>query len=637
MKKHHYIILNILLFCLCNHSLLAQGFSDVSLDAGINFVFGDSLRMGGGAAFFDYDKDGWEDIYIAGGKYSDRIYHNNGDGTFSDVSASAGLEATNDFFTHGVTTGDIDNDGYREVFLTTWWANDGVFAPTPNRIYKNNGDGTFSDISTSAGITDAAWSTSATFGDFNLDGFLDIYVTNYVDQISVLLDSSNQVYGFDHDCYSDFVYMNNGDATFTNRASDFDIMTKSCGLAVAATDYNGDANIDVMVANDFGEFIVPNQLFQNPDFNDVSAASGADIGLYGMGIAIGDYDEDDDLDYYITNLGRNALLQNQGDGTFLDVATSAGVENTTYDSLLTTGWGTAFFDYDNDTYLDLFVCNGQIPSADFIKTSLPDPHKLYRNNQDGTFEDVSVLTGIDDVSLGRGSIIGDYDKDGDVDMLTVILDSLVEAMPKIVLYRNDLNDNSNWVEVALQGVVSNRDAYGAHVRLYAEGRSFLREVGGGSSHASQNSSTLHFGLGNITEVDSILVTWPGGGLQRLCNISLNTLTTILEDTSAVAALPCAEMPSSMSDWHFDDIEFFVQPNPFKVETTINYHLPKATHLKLSILNTLGQQLFTLVDQYQAAGQHRIPFEAKHLPPGIYFYNLEVGGNVFSRRMVILEQ
>jgi len=310
----------------------------------------------------------------------------------------------------GVITGDIDNDGYRDVFVTTW-------IDEHNLLFKNNGDGTFQEISASAGILDTALSTAASFGDFNLDGFLDIYVVNYIDPSKPPTDDS----GFYYTCSPNYLYMNNGNETFTEVASLYGVADTGCGLAIAFTNYDQDSDVDIYIANDFGAWVLHNSLYQNnypsPDFSNVSVSSSMNDAIYGMGIAIGDYDEDGDLDYYVTNLGRNVLRNNQGNGLFIDLTDSAGVANTYTDSnLFAVGWGTAFLDYDNDTYLDLFVVNGHIPADSIIANAPSNPDVFYKNNGDGTFTDLSASLGVDDTSMARGFALGDYDNDGDLDL-----------------------------------------------------------------------------------------------------------------------------------------------------------------------------------------------------------------------------
>ncbi|HXH17832.1 MAG TPA: FG-GAP-like repeat-containing protein [Chitinophagales bacterium] len=515
--------------------IFAQTFTKSSMQAGINHFTYTPNQIGGGAAFFDYDNDGWLDLYLTGGLKRDLLYHNNGNGTFTETGIAAGLGITGNIFTMGVVTGDIDNDGYRDIFVTTYGSTTDLMGILPNLLFRNNGNGTFTNISSAAGITHASRSVSASMGDYNLDGFLDIYVANYFATSGFIRDSNNVIVGYAHTGYPDFLYKNNGNSTFTLVSPQLGVDNPGTALAAAFTDYDNDNDVDIYAVNDFGEWDTPNKLYRNEypvdSFTDVSAASGADIALYGMGVAIGDYDEDSDFDYYITNIGFNALLRNNGNGSFDDIAQQAGVAHGIIDSIAySTGWGTGFLDYDNDTWLDLFVVDGWIASLDFLPTSEKDPNKLFKNNGNGTFTDVSVMEGVSDSLMKRGFAMADYDNDGDLDMLAVALeqDTLFQQGARTILYRNDILNGNRWLKIQLQGTQNNFDAFGSRVEVYAGGRKFIREIDGGSSHASQHSSIAHFGMANYNNADSIRVVWPGGATQILYNISTNRLIKIIE-------------------------------------------------------------------------------------------------------------
>ncbi len=511
LMKALKIILCILIVT-CVSTFHAQTFNESGIASGINFSPHPTGYMGGGVAVFDYDSDGYEDLYVNGCLEHDRLYHNNGDGTFEDVTGSAGLDSSGLRNTIGVATGDFDNDGHPDVFVSTWRnLNDAELAR--NILFHNNGDGSFTDISEDAGIIEQAFSTGATFIDINLDGYLDIYVGNYVEATGFIYED-NVIVGFDHTCFENFFYLNNGNGTFTEMAEEYGINDNGCSLATIASDFDLDADSDIMIANDFGEFVVPNGLYENDFPNesciDVGELSGADIGLYGMGVASGDYDEDQDMDYYISNLGSNALLQNNGSGIFQDVAFTAQVDNTGADSLFYTSWGTFFFDYNNDSWLDLFVCNGHMPSVSMVANHVLDPNKLYSNNQDGTFTDVSIQEGIADENIGRGCAWGDFNNDGFADIVSVnIFNELVAGPDNVLYYQNTPNDN-HWLGLTLEGVNSNMDAYGSVIHIYLDDRVLVREVIGGGTHASQSSNRVLIGLGDSEQVDSLAIDWPGG-------------------------------------------------------------------------------------------------------------------------------
>jgi hypothetical protein len=307
-------------------SMCAQSFSDVTNDVGIFQVPIHQDLMGGGVTWFDYNNDGWSDVYFTGCRIGDVLFENNGDGTFSDVTVNAGLKTTANFNTLGVIHGDVNNDGHEDLFITVWdEAATNLLAR--NILFLNNGDGTYSDISVSAGITDASFSTSAVFLDVNLDSYLDIYVLNYMEEAGVILDEDGNTIGFDHTCYADYLYINNGDLTFTESSDAYGFSSLACGLSISSNDVDKDGDPDLLIANDFGEFLTPNELFINnypdPSFTEVGEETGWDIGLYGMGVAGGDIDNDLDLDYYITNLGSNALLLREESLSYTDVAETA--------------------------------------------------------------------------------------------------------------------------------------------------------------------------------------------------------------------------------------------------------------------------------------------------------------------------
>ncbi|MEM6724744.1 MAG: FG-GAP-like repeat-containing protein [Bacteroidota bacterium] len=422
-------------------------------------------------------------------------------------------------------------------------------------------------------------------------------------------------------------------------ADGYGMQDYGCGLAVASTDYDRDGDPDVLVTNDFGAWVFPDRLFQNQYPNlqmvELGAASGADNAIYGMGIAIGDYDNDLDLDYYYSNLGRNVLLENQGDGTFIDVATPANVENTDYmidpfTTRLVTSWGTAFFDYDHDTYVDLYVCNGYVPAAEFIATTNFDPNKLYRNQGDGTFVDEAANLGVDDGNVGRGFAIGDYDNDGDMDMIVVNVNEFVTGNALVRLYRNDLDGQANWFKVYLEGVQSNRDAYGAQVELHAGGQTFLREIDGGSSHASAHESVAHFGLADLDYVDSITVYWPGGFRESFCGYDVNQSIQLLEGSGqsncSVTSIE-SNMPANLMARLF--------PNPSPGELNVELVLTNTDELFIELYDVQGKQLGQWTIGTPSAGRQIIPLATPELATGVYQIRVTQNGQAFNLRWLVM--
>ncbi len=614
----------------------AQTFTEVSRSLGIDYSALPSFLMGGGAVFFDYNNDGHLDLYFTGGNRRDLLFRNNGDGSFTEVGEAAGILETEEYYTMGVATGDIDNDGDRDMFVATFGRQQDQFAR--NLFYLNQGDGTFVEVGASVGITHPSYSASASFGDVDLDGYLDIYVANYIiAQGSIETDAQGNIISFSPECHPNFLYLNNGDGTFTESAQQLGVDNVfegngGCGLAVAFTDYDDDAYPDIYIANDFGEWASSNKLYRNNhpqgNFLDVSLATRMNIQMFGMGIAIGDYDEDHDLDYYVTNIRGNVLLQNQGNGTFSDVAPLLNVDNIFTDDKFTTGWGAVFFDYNNDSYLDLALANGFVGTEPIISTAVRDEDKLYLNNGDGTFTDVSAQEGFNNAEINRGIITGDYDNDGDLDVFVSVLEDFESIDPHMLLYRNDQSNNFNWLKVDLQGTRSNRDGFGSRLRLYAGDRILIREVDGGSSFASQHSTTTHYGLGDIAIVDSLEVTWPGGNRQMLRDIAVNQTLTITE-----------EVVTSIKEPPFPELQMAVIPNPIRGEGVVEYTLRHNQSVTLEILDLMGHRVALIVDrQAQRAGKQRVILSTEQLPSaGVYISRIQAGDVTRTQRIIFLPE
>ncbi len=524
-------------FTLLNATISFAQFKEVSRSVKIDHVFRSPLLMGGGVAFIDFNDDGFDDIYAPGGAGRDKLYLNLGDGTFYDYTTISGITAiTNNVFTNGVIAGDIDNDGCNDLFLTT-------SSNVPNLLLKNNCDGTFLNISSQANILEESFSMSAAFLDFNLDGFLDIYVVNYVDTSRFIKDDQDKIIGFDHTCYPSLFYVNNGDGTFDESATALGIDDIGCGLAVLSTDYDLDGDQDIYIANDFGEWVQPNVMLRNnypeESFTRVSNESGLSIGVYGMGIANGDYDYDGDLDYYITNIGRNVFLENQGTESFIDVTSELNVENQfTKEDMQATSWGTFFFDYDNDFDLDLFVSNGFISSAEFLKTDPQDRNVLYQYDaQQNTYVDISQEYGINNPFINRGAAYADYDVDGDLDYAVASIESNART-EHTLLYRNDYTGDNNWLAFKLEGSSSNPNAFGAVITLYVNNKSVIRELSSGGPYCSQHSLIQHFGLAEHRNVDSVRVQWNVNSRQTYLGVPVNNYIFLKEGDDDFYTMGC---------------------------------------------------------------------------------------------------
>jgi enediyne biosynthesis protein E4 len=504
---------------------------------------------GSGVGLIDYDNDGWLDIYLVNGSTYDAIngkaeaphaalFHNNHDGTFTNVAAKAGV--TNDRWGFGVAIGDYDNDGWPDIFVANYGK---------NRLYHNNHDGTFTDVGGKAGITLGNWSAGATFGDYDGDGKLDLFVSGYVHY-----DMANQPEsGTKAVSYSfcnfrgvsvmcgprglqgepDHLFHNNGDGTFTDVSEKAGVADKSgyYGLSSAFVDVNNDGKVDLLVADDS----TPNYLYLNKGdgtFEDVSYASGYALNESGretasMGIAIGDYRNSGLVDLYNTTFSDdyNPLYRNDKDANFTDISYQLGLAEPTIPFL---GWGDAFLDFDNDGWKDLLMANGHVyPIVDRMPwgTSYAQRPLLFRNLEGKKFEPMPAVegSGLARVVAGHGLAVGDLFNDGKLDAVINVIDG------HPLLLRNVSPDKHTWIDLKLVGgPKSPRDAVGATVYLTAGGKKQRGDVIAGASYASTHDPRVHFGLGDASAIDSIEVHWPSGAVEKFAAPKLNQVLTITE-------------------------------------------------------------------------------------------------------------
>lgn len=525
-------------------------FVDVAEEAGITIKTtsgGEKKRYiveakgGGAAAFLDYDNDGWMDIYIVNGSTLEGfppgeephnvLYRNNGDGTFTDVTEEAGVGDTG--WGMGCTAADYDNDGYTDVYV----ANFG-----PNFLYHNNGDGTFTDVTAKAGVGDPRWSTGTAWGDYDRDGDLDLYVANYVNFDVHNLEKYRKVNvwrGIEVmagprglEGAEDVFYRNNGDGTFTDVTAEVGLkdLLKGYGFAVLFADYDNDGDLDIFIANDS----VPNYLYRNNGdgtFTEVGLEAGVAYSedgreQAGMGAVFGDYDNDGDLDLFVTNFSddNNTLYRNDGDGFFTDVAFQSGLGAP---SLPFVSWGTEFFDYDNDGWKDIFVATGHVyPQVDRYNFGMTyeERNQLYHNNHDGTFAEVTDLAGpgMQIKKVSRGAAFGDYDNDGDVDILVLNMGD------RPTLLRNEGGNRNHWIKFRTVGTKSNRDGIGSRIWVKAGGLTQMREVYMGSSFLCGNDIRVHFGLGKNDSAELVRIRWPSGLVEEFRDLRADRLYILKE-------------------------------------------------------------------------------------------------------------
>ena len=529
-------------------------FTDVATESGITLlnVCGGETKdyiveiNGNGAAFFDYDNDDDIDLLLVNGSTLARIekggdpmavlYRNEGDGKFTDVTRAAKL--TNKGWGMGACVGDYDNDGFQDVYLTAYG---------PNVLLRNKGDGTFEDATAQAGVGHAGWATNCAFGDYDRDGHVDLYVTNYVrfDLKTVPKRGSNELcryMGRDVLCgprglegEPDVLYRNNGDGAFSD-------VTKKAGVehpgyygfGVVFTDLDNDGWPEIYVANDSK----PSFLFRNQKdgtFLEEGLFAGVALNAAGteqasMGVAVGDYNNDGSFDLFITNFSQdsNVLYQNDGSAFFTDVTYPAGLGVSSTAHL---GWGTEFVDLDNDGLLDIFIANGHVyPEIDGfgIDSKYLEPKQVYLNLGDGGFQEVTEQIGgpLIERKSSRGAAFGDYDNDGDIDVVVINLND------RPTLLRNDTETDNHWITLRLAGTKSNRGALGARVTLETAAGKQVAEVRSGGSYLSHNDARIHFGLGAIDTVQRVEVRWPSGLVETYASMKADSFHTLTEGSGS---------------------------------------------------------------------------------------------------------
>ena len=529
--------------------------TDITGKAGIAFSHASAPEskyvvesMSGGVLLIDYDRDGWLDIYftnaptvamaIKGEKARGALYHNNHDGTFTDVTDKAGIATP--CFAMGGAVGDYNNDGWPDLYITCLGG---------NVLYRNNGDGTFTDVTKQAGVADGRWSTGAAFGDYDGDGFLDLMVTNYVDfhlnDLPGFGSAPNCKYrGLDVQCgprglkgAGDSLFHNNGDGTFTevSKAAGVNDPAGYYGMSVIFSDFNNTGRQDIYVANDSTpKFLYKNM--GNGKFQEIGLESGTAVSEDGseqasMGIAVGDYLHNGLPSLSVTNFSdENAnLFRNEGKWNFNDVSYKSGVA---MPSLPYVKWGTAFVDLDNDGWLDLITVNGHVyPQVDTLPSGARyrEPKVLGMNLGDGSFCDASEQAGaaLKVPRVSRGLAVGDLFNDGNMD---IVIEDLSGA-PMVL--RNSGVPGRHWVSFELAGTKSNRLAIGARLKITAGGVTQTEEIHSGGSYLSQNDVRVHFGLGAAKKIETVEIRWPSGKIETLKDLDADKFYSVLEGQGIV--------------------------------------------------------------------------------------------------------
>jgi len=520
----------VIVLCSFQCRLLAQiGFTDITEAAGIDHQFRVYEGMfGGGICVLDLDKDGYEDVFITSGMNDDVLYLNQQDGTFKNIYEGSGLEVTKGFVTQGAAGADVNRDGWVDLVVTTITTKDSTqtIPRAKNLLFLNQGDLTFIEVTEEYGLNDLySFSTGASFGDFNADGYPDLYIGNYfLEYDGVLTEINDATIVNASKTAQGYLLQNIKGKTFKNVYDDYGLVHRGFGFGGLFTDFDNDQDQDLLINHDFGYKAKPNYLLQNnypkKSFTYVEKEREMDLRINAMAAAVGDYDNNGFLDYYITNIKFNRFMIHGGKGeVFTDRAKPLGM------AYYTISWGANFSDFDHDTDLDLFVANG-----DLNPHCTPMGNFLFENIGN-RFLEKGRASGINDYGVGRGSVIFDIENDGDMDVLFVnqmpIKDYPVPSRTK--LFRND-SVQGNWIKVALEGLSAESHGLGSRVEVVIDTLRMIREIdGGGSSHLSQNSTIAHFGVGAAVQVDSINVYWIGGDKQSIGTTEVNQLIKITQE------------------------------------------------------------------------------------------------------------
>ncbi len=547
-----------------------------------------------GVYWLDYNNDGLIDMFAANiTNQNNLLFKNDGGGNFTKITA--GILVNDGGFSYGASAGDFNNDGFPDIFVV----NGGSSASQNNFFYTNNGDGTFTKITSGIFVNEIGNSWGSSSVDYDNDGKLDIYTANY-----------NR---------NNFLYKGNGDGSFAKITDGPIVNDGGNSLTCAWGDYNNDGFPDVFVANANFASGENNFLYRNNGngtFTKITAGAIVNDGGNSTGASWGDYDNDGNLDLFVTNYftENNFLYKNNGDGSFTKI-TSGNIVNDGGASV-----GSAWGDLDNDGDLDLFVSNDNNQNE-----------FLYINNGNGTFTKITAGDIVNSGGRSNGSAWGDYDNDGDIDLYVANGNQPVQQ--NNFLFRNDGNSNS-WINILCRGVISNRSAIGTRITASAVINGInvkqTREINGQTGYNAQNSLNVELGFGNASVIDTIIIKWPSGITDVYINVAVNKFVTAIENQGIIGF-------NSEQGVIPDEFELSQNyPNPFNPSTKISFSLPKSTLVKIALYDILGKETGILLNEYTAAGNYTISFDGSKLASGIYFYRMTAGDFTEVRKMVLVK-
>ncbi|NRB51911.1 MAG: VCBS repeat-containing protein [Saprospiraceae bacterium] len=574
-----------LMICVAS-TLMGQESTFIDISAGVDlFSFGGAQ----GIAVGDYNNDGFDDFYVCADIGKNKLFMNNGDGSFTEVAESVGLDIAAK--SKSAIWGDINNDGYIDLYLANLISND--------QLFLNQGNGTFQDITNSAAIQNWENPSSVNMADVNNDGYLDIYISN--------LSAEN------------ILYLNQQDLTFRNFTQQSGARDTGSSMGSIFFDYDKDGDQDLFLTHDHAE---PSLLYQNDGtghFTEVGESAKANVQGLGMGIDIGDINRDGYSDLYITNLFKNTLLLNKGDGTFENISASAGIED------YGMGWGTTFIDFDRDGWVDIYVAN----DSDFS----PYPNVLYRNLGDNTFTAVELQKDISSTAQSYAAVCLDYQLDGQLDLAVANRG----GEEHFQLFENT-NRTGNWIGIKLSGVESNRQAIGSKLRIVdGLGEVHYKELTAGHGWTSQNSSILYVGLGVVNSIDSLHISWPSGLEQAMIGPGINQYYTIVEGQLPMEGIINEPLITNTPLPHRQEQRLRLEafPNPAYDELSLQIHTQKPEELSLEVLDVLGKVLFTQYLKKPTSSNQQIDMDIRQFSSQkLLIFQIRSADQVVTKKVIL---
>ena len=593
-------------------SALGQ-FTDITDRTGVMHVCQSGELLGAGGAFVDINGDDYIDMVLAGGAQADKIYINQKDNTFVEETWRFQYDQTDKGVTSGVSIGDVNNDGCKDIFLTT------ITSSHSNVLLVSNCDGTFLDLSSTSGINDANNSVHSAFVDVNGDGFLDIYVINYIREDRFESDSTGMATGFDHSCDANVLYINDGTGKFDDMTETYGASGNGCALAVAAYKLGqGSDSLSIMIANDFGAWLQPNETLlveETQAFTDVAQSYGLDAQMFGMGIAFTDVNADNRLDVFVSNLGENKFFVSNEQGKYADRIKEYGLGQSE-DIPNHTSWGCDFEDFNGDGYDDLIVARGHIPSAEFLNVNLQDTSILYMFDPTTQSYVRSVESQFHNRGRNRGLFTGDIDNDGDLDVCiaSVSINTADEVSPNGLfrIYENNFDQGKSFLNIDLINQFNRVENF-VQVFVHTDIGVFEKNKSVDGSFCSYSDDRVFIGLGDARVIDSVTIIWDNNSSSNFADVELNSFIRITQGVNDIQDQ--MDLSVSTNELSIED-DLFISPTIIGagstlVEVTSSLEFDQSSQV---IVYDMNGRIF--LPEYNVSSEI-IRLDVQGLPTGVY--------------------